>query len=107
MLHIPVPIRTAALSLGTLRSLRIPTLPISRLLKILRRVRNGTRLERQRARLPIVTAVVFLQLNHLAAEQVLITIRVRIRSEPLRVVRKAQIDLVCVQAHVHVLVHDV
>ena len=107
MLHIPVPIRTAALSLGTLRSLRIPTLPISRLLKILRRVRNGTRLERQRARLPIIAAVIFLQLNHLAAERVLITIRVRICSEPLRVVRKAQIDLVCVQAHVHVLVHDV
>lgn len=90
---VPVAVGAAACSIRALRSLQVAALAIVRSLQVCGGWGHIPLLKGKSARLPIITTIIILQLNHLTAERVLLAVRVGVRSKPLRVVRKAKVDL--------------
>lgn len=97
---LPVAVGTAALPLRALGSRISATQSIGRSLQILGGSTHGALLESENTRLAIVTAIIVLELDSLAAERVLITVRIRVGGKPLRVVGKTKVELLRVSTHI-------
>lgn len=89
--NIPVAVLATTRALGTLRTLRKPTRPISRLLQLLRRRRHGTLLKRQHPRLSIIRSIRLLQRRNRTPKRMLLTPRILLRREPLRIISNTQV----------------
>lgn len=95
------------MALGALGSFSEATLSIGSFLEVLGGFGNSAGLEGECARLAVISSIVVLKLDQLAAERVLFAVRLGIGSEPLRVVRETKVKLLCRGTDRQVLVNGV
>lgn len=95
------------MALGALGSFSEATLSIGSFLEVLGGFGNRAGLEGECARLAVISSIVVLKLDQLAAERVLFAVRLGIGSEPLRVVRETKVKLLCRGTDRQVLVNGV
>lgn len=105
--NVPVAVSTAALPVRALGSLVCTTFAVGGGLQVSRGRSHGALLKGKCARFAIVTAVVVLQLDHLASKRVGIAVRVGVGGEPLSIVGEAEVEFLWVCAHVQILINSV